>query len=86
MITEDNLTTEVKAGENGGRRLIHQAVVRTIRQVGVMNGETFTARELLELDPSWRRSESKAVVLLQDARSKAIVGGAACRLSDTNRP
>ena len=80
-ITEDDLTTEVKAGENGGRRLVHQAVVRSLRQIGMMNGETFTAREPLKFDPSWRHSASKAVVFLQDARSKAIVGGATCRLA-----
>ncbi len=81
-ITEDDLTTEVKAGENGGRRLVHQAVVRSMRQIGVMNGEMFAAREPLKLDPSWRRSGSKAVVLFQDVRSKAIVGAAVRRLGD----
>ena len=75
-ITEDNLTTQVGAGENGGRRLTHQAVVRSLRQIGVLTGGSFAAREALKLEPAWLRPNLKVVVFAQDASSGAIVGAA----------
>lgn len=79
-ITEDNLSTQVKAGENGGRQLVHQAVVRYIRQIGVLTGPRFIARETLPLKPSWTKKNLKAVVLAQEPRSGAILGAAARHL------
>ncbi len=46
-ITEDNLTTQVRSGENGGRQLTHQAVVRYLRPLGSVTAGGFTAREPL---------------------------------------
>ena len=34
-VTEDGLVSEVKAGENAGKRLVHDHVVRTLRDVAV---------------------------------------------------
>ncbi|HVP44594.1 MAG TPA: DUF1223 domain-containing protein [Terriglobales bacterium] len=79
-ITEDNLTTEVRAGENGGRRLTHQAVVRSLRQIGMLNGMAFAASEGLQLNPGWARSNLRVLVLAQDPASGAIVGAAALNL------
>lgn len=79
-ITEDNLSTQVKAGENGGRRLLHQAVVRSMRQIGVLTGPSFIARETLPLEPSWTKKNLKAVVLAQEPRTGAILGAAARHL------
>lgn len=51
-ITEDNLTTHVRSGENGGRQLTHQAVVRYLRPLGAVTAGRFVAREPLQLDGS----------------------------------
>jgi hypothetical protein len=42
-ITEDNLTTKVGSGENGGRTLHHAAVVRELRQLGQIHNGGFEA-------------------------------------------
>ncbi len=79
-ITEDNLTTQIRAGENGGRQLTHQAVVRSLRPLGTITAGGFSARETLRLDPSWQPANLKAVVFVQDQKSGAIVGAASERL------
>lgn len=80
VVTEDNLTTEVRSGENGGRRLVHQAVVRSLRQIGVLTGGSFSAHAPLELDSAWLKPNVKVLVLAQDPASGAILGAAAKRL------
>ena len=79
-ISEDNLTTQVKAGENGGRELRHQAVVRSLRQIGVLRDGSFTGDEPLKLDSGWLRPNLKAIVFAQDPGSGAILGAAVQRL------
>ena len=77
VITEDNLSTDVRAGENHGRQLNHQAVVRYLRSLGTTRDGKFVGQETLKLDPSWKRANLKAVVLAQDRKSGAIIGAAA---------
>jgi hypothetical protein len=75
-VTEDNLTTQVGSGENGGRRLVHQAVVRSFRQIGTLHGSSFAGREPLKLDNAWVRSNVRVLVLAQDPSTGAILGAA----------
>jgi hypothetical protein len=79
-ITEDNLTTAVRSGENGGRQLVHQAVVRSLREIGMVKGGSFDAHVLLNVDRTWVRSNLKILVLAQDPASGVILGATAKRL------
>jgi len=55
-ITEDNLTTQIGAGENGGRTLHHAAVVRELRELGKVHEGSFegTAQLKLQKNGSYR--------------------------------
>jgi len=64
-ITEDNLTTQVGAGENGGRTLHHAAVVRELRQLGKVHEGSFQANVPLKLQKDWKRNDLRAVVFVQ---------------------
>ena len=64
-ITEDNLTTQVGAGENGGRTLHHAAVVRELRQLGKLHEGSFAANVPLKLQKDWKRNDLRAVVFVQ---------------------
>jgi hypothetical protein len=77
-VTEDDVATVVTRGENGGRTLHHDALVRV-----VFGGEPASARVLgfhAALRPEWRRDHLKAVVVLQGKKTHRIYGAAATPL------
>ncbi len=79
-ITEDNLTTEVARGENGGRTLRHAAVVRELRKIGELNDGKFSSSQVLKLVPEWRVENLHAVVFLQNPATMQITGAASVKL------
>jgi hypothetical protein len=74
-ITEDNLTTQVGSGENGGRTLHHAAVVRELRQLGRLHEGSFEANVPLKLEKDWKRADLRAVVFVQEGPSGKIATG-----------
>jgi hypothetical protein len=78
-VTETRLDTDVRGGENGGHKLRHTGVVRSLSTVGRIDGKAddYSARARYRLDPSWKRENVKLVVFLQDRTSKKIWGAAA---------
>ncbi|WP_394835352.1 DUF1223 domain-containing protein [Pendulispora rubella] len=75
-ITESGLSTRVERGENAGRVLSHAPVVRALRKLGNAEGGAFRADAALELDPKWKPAAVHAVVFVQRAKSRRIVGAA----------
>jgi hypothetical protein len=70
-LVEYGVTTEVKAGENEGRTILNDAVVRSLSRVG-------PGRTTLKVDPAWK--QLGVVAFIQERDSMAIVNAAAVRL------
>ena len=82
-ITDSLLTTDVRDGENAGRRLQHTGVVRSLSRVGQLdtkNAAAFSADAKINLHPDWRTPNVKVVVFVQDRSTRKIVGAATLRL------
>lgn len=84
-ITEDNLTTQVGSGENGGRTLHHAAVVRELRQVGTLKDGALETTVPLKLEKDWKRNDLHAVVFVQTGPNGKIAGVASVALADQSR-
>ena len=79
-ITEDNLTTKVGSGENGGRTLHHAAVVRELRRLGQIHNGGFEANVPVKVEKDWKREDLHAVVFVQQGSSGKIQGAASVAL------
>jgi len=85
VITEDNLSTQVGSGENGGRTLHHAAVVRELREVGTLKNGALETTVPLKLQKDWKRNDLRAVVFVQNGPSGKIEGAASVALADQLR-
>lgn len=66
-VTEDGLSTQVAAGENSGRRLRHDAVVRRLLgPVAVAPDGRTRLEQSLPLGPDWNASQLALVAFVQD--------------------
>lgn len=76
-ISEDNLSTHVGGGENGGRELRHAAVVRDLRQIGKLVNGNFEGQisGKKPLPKDWKPQDVHYVVFVQSAAG-AISGAA----------
>jgi hypothetical protein len=74
-VTEDDLTSVVKRGENSGRTLHHDAVVRALVSMGALRAPG-DLRQRTTLKPEWRRDRLRAVMFLQGRKSQRIWGAA----------
>jgi hypothetical protein len=73
-VTQDNLASSVRGGENGGHRLTHTAVVRTMKRIGTVTGTSFSGTFKVGLSPAWRTQDLSVVAFVQSRRSKRILG------------
>ena len=75
-LTEDDLSSAVKRGENVGRTLSHVAVVRALQTLGTLEKDAFVADGRLSLDPGWKPDKMRAVVWLQGRAANQVYGAA----------
>jgi hypothetical protein len=83
-ITETGLHSAVTRGENAGEDLHHAAIVRSMRKIGEAqgDGETSFARDaVVPLQKEWKRENLRAVLFVQEKRSRRILGAAEIRLA-----
>jgi hypothetical protein len=83
-ITEDNLSTDVRRGENGGRTLKHSAVVRSLTTVGALppNDHAWSTSASLPLAPEWKPENLRVIVFVQEHQRRRIHGAGASRLKE----
>jgi hypothetical protein len=78
-VTEGHLTTDVRGGENRGRTLRHESVVRQMRAVVQLppDRRTWQTRTRLVLAPDWQPANLRVVCFLQERATRRIVGAGA---------
>jgi hypothetical protein len=83
-ITESGLHSSVKAGENVGKELQHSPVLRELKVIGVIgkNGqEGFSAQPAVKLDSKWNVGNLRAIVFVQERKSRRILAAAVLHLT-----
>ena len=79
-VTERGLSSDVLRGENGGHKLTHAAVLRSLTRVKWPHGDHQKLTEIpasVPLDPTWRRENLRFVAFVQDSKTLHILGAAA---------
>jgi hypothetical protein len=83
-VTEKELQTDVKAGENSGETLKHAAVVRSLRKIDTLRDLAGFNRHIqLAIDPGWKKENLSAVAILAEKSSHKIVGAATIPIEPT---
>jgi hypothetical protein len=75
-VAEDGLSSEVTAGENARKRLEHTGVVRSLTRIGrVAKGAPLSIdAAALPIDAAWASGRLRAVVFVQDDKTREIHG------------
>ncbi|MES1986417.1 MAG: DUF1223 domain-containing protein, partial [Pseudomonadota bacterium] len=71
-IYENKLVSQVKAGENNGRELKHDYVVRDLLGAYQLSNKNEFAKSLT-LKPEWKGRQAGAVIFVQDSKSGEIL-------------
>ena len=73
-VVEDGLTTDVRRGENRGRRLNHDAVVRRLSVIGAVAAGEVTSEltTTVLLDTDWRVEHLRIVAFVQERESRKV--------------
>ena len=87
-LTQDHLTSDVHRGENRGRSLAHSAVVRSLTAIGSLKPpvRTFEATATVPIAPDWNLADVRMIGLLQERRSRRIVGAGSVRVNGHEGP
>jgi hypothetical protein len=73
VVLENNLVTEVGAGENAGRRLRHDHVVRYLSAGLPMSREAPSFDQAVALAPNWKRADLAIAAFLEDGATGEIL-------------
>jgi hypothetical protein len=75
-IAENNLTSNVKRGENAGNQLGHISVVRELKMLGKIeeSSEKFSLDYQYQIDSNWKMQNVKLVIFIQENISRKILG------------
>jgi len=82
-LSQDDLSTQVPAGENTGRTLHHAAVVRSLTDLATLkpgDAMPLSFHTKIAIDKHWKMEHLHASVFLQSERSMQISGSASVAL------
>ena len=81
-IAESGVESSVSGGENGGHRLRHTGVVRSLHTLGTLDSKkgASSGEVRLNLRPQWTRRNLKLVLFVQDRDTRRILGASSVRL------
>jgi hypothetical protein len=79
-VTESDLSTDVRRGENSGRRLSHVGVVRRLTTLGPVTGGDFAVEASIPIERGWRRENLRAVVFAQESGSRRVLAAGSLKL------
>jgi hypothetical protein len=84
-VTESNLVSNVRRGENQGRTLQHSAVVRSLTTVGVLTPQehTFSTTVSVSWAPEWKSANVRVVSFAQERQSRRIVGAGSAVIGES---
>ena len=79
VVAENMLHSDVKRGENSGRALEHNGVVRQLLQVGKIDAAPagFSSRVAVHLEHEWNRANLRAVVFVQERDTRHVLAAGA---------
>ncbi|HEY6268567.1 MAG TPA: DUF1223 domain-containing protein [Candidatus Acidoferrum sp.] len=84
-ITETGLHSAVTRGENAGEDLHHAAIVRFMRKIGEAKADreaSFAGDATVLLKKEWKRENLRAVLFVQEKKSRRILGAAEIRIAE----
>src|SRR5262249_3210460 len=85
-VTESGLSSQVSRGENAGRNLSHASVLRSMRRIGNADARagtySFQGDACSKLKANWKRENLTAVVLVQEKKSRRILGAASQKITN----
>ncbi len=84
-VTESQLRSDVRGGENRGRLLTHAAVVRQLTTIGEAASPQSAARFDVTMAPTWQRDHLTIVAFVQERSSRRVLGAAAMPLQSAPR-
>jgi hypothetical protein len=80
-LTERGLRTQVKSGENAGKKLAHAPIVRKLAPLAVAEVQGTHAETTIALEPVWKPSALRVVAFVQLTDTGAIIGAASAQFS-----
>ncbi|MAX25154.1 MAG: DUF1223 domain-containing protein [Phycisphaeraceae bacterium] len=72
VLAEDHLKTQVRRGENSGRQLHHDGVVRNMQTIKLINTQ---GKAMITIPQDAKRGHCRIIGLLQDQNSMRIMAG-----------
>lgn len=81
-ITEDNLASNVRGGENSGKKLEHTSVVRELSSLGMLAAQQqdLELETALQIQTAWKKENLKLVVFVQENASRKVLGVSRIRI------